>query len=300
MFTVLLPVGPKSVEVARLADTLDSLRAHEPADQIRLVIVDDSLAPRPELATIDWPTPPTVVRTPLWGGRKPPHFKSALVAGALEGLRAAAVGAPEFCLKMDTDALVIAPFADKIRAAFAADPSIGMVGSYDRRCTGEQRDWSRKGEVIASAADRIQTWRWATRLRIPTGVTYKRRELRLRVRTLISEAQAHGYELGAHCLGGAYALAPGVLARTDLFDFRPWIDTWDCGEDITVSLLVFAAGFRIEGMVDRGEPFGMAFKGLPASPEWLVEHGSSLIHSLKDHEGASEDELRNWFKEHTR
>lgn len=300
MYAVLIPVGPKAVEVDRLLDTVESLRAHEDPDEIHLILVDDAPQPRPELARLDWPTPPVVVRTPLWEGPRPPYFKSALVAGATEGLLAAAALRPEFCLKMDTDALVIAPFADKVRAAFAADPTVGMVGSYDRRCTGDRRDWEHKGRVIASAPQRFTVWRRSTRFNVPTGVWFKRKPLRDRARALTRQAQANGYELGAHCLGGAYAVSAAFLERTDLLDFRPWIHTWDCGEDVTVSLLVFAAGYRLRGMVDRDEPFGLAFQGLPADPQWLVDHGSSLIHSLKDHQGSNEQELREWFREHAR
>lgn len=300
MFTVLIPVGPKVVEVERLRDTLDSLRAHEPAEDIRLVLVDDALSPRPELAAIEWPTPPTVVRTALWSGPEAPYFKSALVAGAVEGLLEAGRVPTEFCLKMDTDALVIAPFADKVRAAFSADPAIGMVGSYDRRCTGETRDWEHKGRVIASAPRPVQVWRRSTRFRVPTGFWFRGRAQRARTRELIDQALANGYELGAHCLGGAYAIAPAFLARTDLLEWWPWVEVNDCGEDVTVSLLVFAAGLRLAGMVDEGEPFGLAFRGLPASPQWLVDHGASLIHSLKDHRGSDEEELRAWFREHAR
>ncbi|WP_432504980.1 hypothetical protein [Kineococcus arenarius] len=300
MFSVLIPVGPKPVELARLQDTVDSLRAHEPAEDVRLVLVDDSLTPRPQLAELEWPTPPVVVRTPLWEASAPPDLKSALVAGAMEGLRAAAAEAPEFCLKMDTDALVIAPFADKVRAALAADPTVGMLGSYDRRCTGERRDWEHKGRAIAAASRPVTVWRRSTRFRVPTGFWYKPAALRARARDLTQQALANGYELGAHCLGGAYAVSPALLQRTDLLDWRPWVRTPDVGEDVTVSLAVFAAGLRIRGMVDRDEPFGLAFQGLPADPRWLVENGHSLVHSLKDHRGSSEEELRTWFREHAR
>lgn len=300
MFSVLIPVGPGRVEMDRFHDTLDSLKAHEPAEDIQLVLVDDSPTARPELSRVEWPSKPIVLRTPLWGGKKDPDLKSALVAGAMEGLKAAGANDPEFCLKMDTDALVIAPFADKIRAALAADPTIGMLGSYDRRCTGDARDFRHKGRVIASATKATTVWRRSTRYQVPTGVYFKSLKHRRRAGELIAQAQANGYDLGAHCLGGAYAIAPALLRRTDLLDWRPWVRTWDLGEDVSVSLLVFAAGLRIQGMVERDEPFGLAWKGLPASPEWLVDHGASLIHSLKDHEGVMEVDLRAWFKEHTR
>jgi hypothetical protein len=39
----------------------------------------------------------------------------------------------DFVLKMDTDALVIAPFGDRIKAFLAANPRAGMVDSFSAR-----------------------------------------------------------------------------------------------------------------------------------------------------------------------
>ena len=300
MFSVLIPVGPDAVELERLADTLDSLRAHESPSEIRLILVDDAPRPRPVLAQVDWPDRPTVIRTPVWGRWREPYFKTALIAGAMEGLREAARADTDFCVKIDTDALVIAPFSNKIRAAFDADPRLGMVGSYDKKCTGEDRDFSHKARVIASTARRVHVLTRTSGRQLPKRVSYKTGARRRRARQLIDQATANGYQMGAHCLGGAYAISPAMLARGALLDYEPWADTWDCGEDVTVSLTVFAAGLRIRGMVERNQPFGLAWKGLPASPEWLVEHGSSLIHSTKDFNGSDEQAMRTWFREHTR
>ena len=300
MFSILIPVGPEAAELDRLTDTLESLRAHEPASEIQLILVDDSPRPRAALTNLDWPGDPTVIRTPVWGHRRVPYFKTALIAGAMEGLREAGRVPTDFCLKLDTDALVIAPFADKVRSAFQSDPRIGMVGSFDTKCTGEDRNFTHKAHVIASTTRKVHVLTRTKRGHLPKRVSFKAGPRRRRAQQLIDQAKANGYQMGAHCLGGAYAVSPAMLERADLLDYRVWANTWDCGEDVTVSLTIFAAGLTIEGMVGRGQPFGLAWRGLPASPEWLVDHGSSLIHSTKDFDGSNELELRTWFREHTR
>jgi hypothetical protein len=42
MFAVLIPVGPGQEELARLDDTIDSLRAFESPSDIHLLLVDDN------------------------------------------------------------------------------------------------------------------------------------------------------------------------------------------------------------------------------------------------------------------
>src|SRR5262249_10671299 len=140
MLGLLIPVGPDAREPDRLADTLDSVRAYEPSPQIHLVVVDDCRERRRlpvdgrEWAAVGF------VRTPLWdrGGPRP---DSAMVAGTLEGMVAAGRHRPELLLKLDTDALLNAPVADKLRTLLG-DRSLGVVGSYTHTCTGARRDWS--------------------------------------------------------------------------------------------------------------------------------------------------------------
>src|ERR1700733_3208646 len=140
MFAVLIPVGPGQQEIERLRDTLSSLRAFEGSDEVNLLLVDDNDVPRDLASVAGRGASCEVLRTPLWRNG-PPDPYSAMVAGTIEGMRAAARHQPEFLLKLDTDALVIAPVADKLRAAFSQD-GVGLVGSYTHTCTGARRDWS--------------------------------------------------------------------------------------------------------------------------------------------------------------
>ena len=287
MLGLMIPVGPDADEPERLVDTLESVRAYEPSRQIHLVVVDDCAQPRRlpvdqrEWASVD------IVRTPLWDRGTPDPY-SAMVAGTLQGMVAAGRHSPELLLKLDTDALLIAPAADKLRALLG-DRSLGVVGSYTHTCTGARRDWS--------------GWRKRLlRARLPIAVIPGRRSPGLRslgnaraAGELLSRARANGYVWGAHCLGGAYAVGPALLERTDLLDWRPWVRT-GLGEDVVIGLLATVAGLRIEGSVGLGETFGLAWQNLPLPPEQLLSNRYSVVHSVRDQLYGGESELRSFFR----
>jgi hypothetical protein len=292
VFAVLIPVGPAERDCVRLDDGIEALRAVEPVDEIELVLVDDAPEPRDLPGRVGWPGA-RVVRTSLWDGGRAPDPYSAMVAGTLAGLRVAAGLDPDFVLKLDTDALTIAPFADAIRVAFAADPTLGVVGSYDRMCTGATRDWSVWGPALS------HLWRPVTVTAPASGgrrhLMWRGRAARRESQRILRDARRHGYVTGAHCLGGAYAVSPALLARSDLFESEPWRDT-GLAEDVVVGIVCHAAGLRLGGLVGRGEPFGLAHVGLPASPAALIERGHSVVHSVKDHDAEIEAEHRAAFR----
>ncbi len=286
MFSVFVPVGPDERELERLADTLESLRAHAPAAEVRLMLIDD--CPQPRRLERFWPGA-SIVRTALWNGRVPDRL-SAMTAGTFEALR---LGQGEFALKLDTDAVVIAPFADSIRSIFSSDRSIGIVGAFDRAAAGGRRDWSVWETPIRRASWPLRAVRSGgllPRISIPT-----RRERRT-TRDVVRAAAANpAYSLGAHCLGGAYAVSPSLFARGELLDWRPWVRT-HLGEDVVLGLLCAAAGLRMQGAVGHAEPFAVSWKGLPAEPARLLQRGHSIVHSVKDGVHGTERELREWFR----
>ena len=104
-------------------------------------------------------------------------------------------------------------------------------------------------------------------------------------------AAAYAYATpGAHCLGGAYGVSAAFLRRAAL-DWRPWIRT-RLGEDVVVGLLCSAAGLRMRSLTAPGEPFALAWRGLPASPGEIAAHGASIVHSVKCDEPDEEAALR--------
>lgn len=291
MFSVFVPVGPSDTELERLADTLHSLRAHADCREVRLTLIDDSPTPR---SLENFWRGATIVRSELWRDGVPdPH--SAMTAGTIEALRRAE---GEFALKLDTDAVIIAPFASSLRSAFANDPGLGIVGAFDLAAAGGRRDWSIWRTPIRRARWPIRVFRDRGGLlpRVAVLSSTERRSLRSVVR---SASANPSYSLGAHCLGGSYAVSSRLFARKDLLDWRPWIRT-HLSEDVVLGLLCAAAGLRMRGMVGAGEPFAVSWKGLPAAPERLVERRHSIVHSVRDGPDGNERELRAWFRAHTR
>jgi hypothetical protein len=286
MFSVFIPVGSSEGEPERLADTLDSLRAHVPVSEVRLTLIDDS--PQPRALDRLW-AGASIVRTGLWDQRVPDRF-SAMTAGTIEALKRAQ---GDFALKLDTDAVVIAPFAASIRAILSGDPSIGIIGAFDRAAAGGRRDWSMWPAVIRRSRWPIRAARAGgplPRIRLPS------RNERHTARRLIRAAASNpSYSLGAHCLGGAYAVSPSLFARRELLDWRPWVET-QLSEDVTLGLLCGAAGLRMQNAVGGAEPFAVSWKGLPAEPSRLLASGHSIVHSVRDDSHGTEWELREWFR----
>ena len=70
------------------------------------------------------------------------------------------------------------------------------------------------------------------------------------------------------------------------------------GDDPLLGLLSAAAGFELESFDAEGEPFAVRHRGLPDTPERLIERGHSIIHSLKDYAQQREEGLRSFFREH--
>lgn len=285
MIAVLIPVGPAPDEPDRLIDTLHSVRGFVPSDQIHLIVIDDGHQARSLPVTEAAWGSVDIIRTPSSIRDMDPY--SAMVAGTLTGLRAAAARDPEFVLKLDTDALVIGPVLPALQAAFA-DSRLGLVGSYTHTCTGGRRDWRGWVPVLRRAG---------AMLSVAPGprLSYRRARCRRWVRRRLDEARANGYDLGAHCLGGAYAVGPGLLARTDLLEWWPWTGT-GLSEDVVVGVLASAAGLSIRGLVGPGEPFALAWQGLPRPPAELIANGHSIVHSVKNQPLGDERSIRAFFR----
>lgn len=295
MFAVLVPVGPSELELNRLADLLDSLAAYEDSDDLHLILIDDSPSPR-GLADLT-PIASTVVRTALWEGEKPPDPYSAMVAGTMDGLRAAAELNVDFALKLDTDALIIGPFSAALRELFKS-PELGLVGSYDVTCVGTSRvpsfgAWARRLGRVGLP--------WTIMIRPP--ILWRKPQTRAQrhlASAIYARAKANSsYVRGGHCLGGAYAVSPQLLRHTELLDWRLWIRT-QLGEDVIVGVIVGAAGFTMRSAVGHGEPFGLSHLGLPSPPHKLLKQRHSIIHSLKSHGGSDEEDLRELFRQYRR
>jgi hypothetical protein len=292
-FAVAIPVAPGPAEAARAEDLLASLRVYEP-DVPRIVLVDDEPGGR-RLEGLRAGDRVAVIPNPR-GGRGIGTLGGTCTAtlAALVWVHAHAPGA--HCVRLDTDALVIAPFAEKIAGALEARSNAGVVGSYDRTCNGEPRDFSSWAGVARTHARPIWTWRHPPRrgryVQVAVGGRLGA------VRGEVRAALANGYAPGEHCLAAACVVTArmidGMATAGMLDDPTRWLNT-RFGDDIMLGVQARALGHELVGMVDDGEPFGLRHIGLADTPERLVARGFSFIHSVKNDPDVSEAEIREFF-----
>lgn len=271
MFGVIMAVGPGEREVARMHDTLGMLATHENPDDAHLVLIDD--APAARGLDPGWPRQ-RVIRTPLRRRRRRVDARSAMLAATMAGLVECRDQGVELALKLDTDAAIIAPFAAQLDAAMD-DRELGVVGSYDRTTSGATRDWSAWDGELARCGRAWHMRRCPRGRRVPW---YKSRA----DRRTVGRLRAEGARLApgnAHCLGGAYAVSRRYLERAEL-SWRPWVGI-GLSEDLVVGILCGAAGLRMRSLVGPGEPFALAWQGLPGTPAEIAAGGHSIVHSVK-------------------
>jgi hypothetical protein len=295
-YAILVAVGPDLQELDRVADLIDSVRAFE-SSPCHFVMVDDSEPERKLESHFSFPKnwTPISVRHPR---RRFPKLAAAarrgkgICAAILEGLCTIAREAPEarFTLKMDTDALVIAPFVEKLNQIVTENPDVGMIGAYDRTPSGSLRDISKNAATVKSLhrpdslIQRAKN-RWG---QSPRAVISRH----------IGDALKNGYTFGEHCLGGAYAVSGTMIARLlagGYDDPCAWLPI-DCPEDVMVGIYTKATGCEFKSFVAENEAFGVRHRGLDDSPQRLLERGYSVIHAVKNDAKFGEEEIREFFK----
>jgi hypothetical protein len=204
---------------------------------------------------------------------------------------------PDLVLKLDTDALVIAPFAGRV-AAVLDDPAVGMAGTFSHHCDGRPRPMDRWDFRVRRRRIPVRPFREGDiaegRLRFRHTLWGPPAVLRRR----IAAARRNGYGYGEHCLGGAYAV-PGRFLEG--MDARGWFDDWpawvplDIGEDVCIGVYVRAVGLGCVDANRPGDPFGVEYRDLPLPPQELLDAGYAVVHSIKDQDGLTEDGIRSFF-----
>lgn len=300
-YAIALLIGPKQQEIDRSNDLLESLGAHEP-NPAAVAVVDDCPQPRDLSKLLHFPSQltPTFLRFE----RPKVHFNEAkgVCGNSMMAFSWIAKHAPmaRFGMKLDTDALVIGPFAEKLAGQFDADPSVGALGAYTKTPEGFDRDISRNARLMRELhrpsvrliAPPRQVWRAIRRRFMPDpAVALIRRHL--------SDAVANGYVYGENCLGGGYAMSRESLAEMNrrgyLDDHLIWAGV-DVPEEVMMCMYVRATGKVLKNHVDRNEVFGVRFVGLPFDLPELLERGYSIIHSVKNDNRHTEDQVRQFFK----
>lgn len=283
---VVIPAGP-NVSIEFLEDTIKSVEFYCKCSQ-KIIISDDSQKGIGKIIKESFPDLDVILTTK--------NHKSEVGYGALYvTLSLAFKHALEnysfkTLLKLDTDALVIGPDPQKdAEQMFANDPSIAIAGLYK---TGDEiydfnnniidNRWPR-GHLIRATS----TWRIIKR---PLG--------NFTLRKYFLKALANGYELGENIFGGSYFTNEPFLKSLNENGLLPVYNLHNSrlGEDHLFGMFAKMLGFNLGDLATGNLPFGVAWKGLPASPETLLARGKKIIHSTRRWEGQKEAEIREYFR----
>jgi hypothetical protein len=291
-FAAVIPVGPAAAERLRLFDLLASLWHYEP-NLSRVVVVDDG-------ALVDFPAGPCPidrVSNPRQGRGN--GILGGLCTGILAGIKQCVAFENEidFVVKIDTDALVIAPFAAQLARLFHDRPGAGMAGAYRFTPNGDRRDFSPWREL---ASDLGRAW-IKDRPRQRRAGRPSRHALfgaPAAMRRATQLALRNGYEPGENLQGGAYVVSIDAIRKMNaaglLDNPLVWRDT-ALGEDVLLPMLTRAVGMTLLDHCSDGEVFGVRYKGLPNPPEQLITRGFSIIHSVKNDANFTEGQIREFF-----
>jgi hypothetical protein len=272
---VVVPLGPAD----HPTDTVDSVLAYM-GSSLLVVVVDDSghAAVPALLRDID----PRVMVLPA--GRHPGGWGGLWVKLA-EAYQAVCDNVDfEVLLRLDADALVIGPQPeeDALRA-FRADPRLGMLGSHRLDCNGAPRSFQAAAQCLRFESGWRGGYRWSRRAAL---------------RKALASAHAHGYENGEHCQGGAYfqsAACVRALAAAGRLQ-QPALRSSHLGEDQLFALMTKAEGFGIGDLATGDGVLGVRWRGLPCSPEELLERGKKVVHSVRFWEALDEGQIREHFR----
>lgn len=195
-------------------------------------------------------------------------------------------------MKMDDDALVTGRSPERYAMnLFEEHPDIGMAGrhfsgKYSTSTLGDIHDNSFPRNTLLTGTC---TWKFI-----------KRPIVNFTLRKLMFTAIRKGYEIGENILGGAYYMSEKCLLELDRLGYLPlkWLRNSILSEDHLFSLLTCAAGFRLGDLENGMLPLGVAWRGLPASPETLRERGKKVIHSIRYWKDRKEEEIRAYFHQY--
>jgi hypothetical protein len=271
---IVMPLGPND----DVTDTLASIQTYTTKSRM-IIVVDDTGKPETAKTLQACGKDVHVVKAGDypggWGG-----LWVKLSQGFKYALKHATFGT---LLRIDADALVIGPSAEEQACQyFTEHPDTGLIGSYKVNCNGDVRDFSPPARGLKSAL----------------GVKGLRRPaVRRTLREAVAAAQKHGYEFGEHCLGGAYFLSHAcvqALQKNGWLD-RPELAASNMGEDQLCALFTKACGYNLGDFATGSYPLGVQWKGLPQSPQSLLDNSKTIIHSVRFWKDMDEQTIRTFY-----
>lgn len=296
-FAVAVAIGPGDREIERVTDLAASVAYYEPGPA-HFVMIDDSPEPRGLERAVTLPAGWTAVSLPHPRHDRATTFKvgKGIISAVLAAMKwIQANTEARYVLKLDTDSLVIAPFATRLEKLFTDSAQLGMVGAYKRTPNGTARDWSGHAKVLKRTFEPPQLdWRH------PLASTRARAAFRPPAAADVYQLarKSGAYDPGEHCMGGGYAVSRTLLDRLAAARLLAEPMRWtgiDLPEDVTVGMHTRAVGMTLADDVEPGGIFGVRYRGLPFLPEELVEKRYAVIHAVKNDDRMDEAAIRRFF-----
>jgi hypothetical protein len=304
-FGVYIPVGPSDRDVRRVADLIDSILTYEPAVH-EILLIDHGAAPRTFLNVIH-KYPSTQINVLKFCVQT--DHGSWLGAGCVANLVAIKHlmlhSDLDFILKLDTDALVIAPFCDMLVDRFTGERDAGIAGTRGNSCNRSARSYEydvvskRRFDNAVEVAKRVRhDPRELDNIHIVSWNLFstEHRDDFMSVCDDISEAMFKGFG-GEHCQGGAYAISRKFVTLAHargLFDHpMKWLYV-PINEDRMMGMYCRLLGLSLDDYSERNQVFGVQNRDLAYAPEVLIGNGYCIIHSLRAEDG-SEARRRQYF-----
>jgi hypothetical protein len=191
-------------------------------------------------------------------------------------------------LGMDVDALIIGPNPEEEAINFFRDnQEVGIIGSYKTVCNGDERDFTWPRERLRKETGLFSLLRQPRHLR---GVMF--------LRKIVRKSKENGYELGEHCMGGAYFASRECVSRLYQHNLlsRREIHWSRLAVDHILGLFIYAVGLRYGDFSTGTLPMGLRWRGLPCSPEELLMRGKKVTHSTRSYGAMDEAEIRRFFR----
>jgi hypothetical protein len=262
---VVIPAGSGEAQLGRVADLVGAIARHEPHAPAAILVVDDEPPRRFAPGATAIPNPRRGRGIGTLGGT---------CAATFAGLAWAHANHPgAWVLRLDTDAAVIGPYAERVEQRL--QPGDGILGSCHITCNGDRRDVSAIAREVRRHARPV--WAFAHPPRRPGYV----RPAEPRTRAIIRAAQRAGYTPGEHCIAAGCAISPALIAAASA---RGWLDAPEryieqrLGDDMLHGAMSRAAGLALR---DATDIFGISHVGLPDTPDNLVRRGFAVVHSIK-------------------
>ena len=279
---VVIPVGALSSKnrYEHMVDTIESIQHY--ATPNHKIVIQDNSAPMhlgdrllKEFPRLD------VVRAPLNYGLFGGLYKSL----SLALLHVHSTYQYQVLMKMDTDALMTGPgIEDDAIRFFDGHPGVGEIGHRLYEGDGIKYPAQTIGREVS-----MYGW-------------LRDRERCTTMRLYMQQAEANGYIIGEHVLGGTAIYHPefiDLLVKHDML-LREELRRTMLQEDHLWGLLCYAVGLKVARFHIPEQPLAVVWKGLPCSPDDLVKVNAKIVHSTRYWQNMNEDQIRAYFRQRRR